>query len=401
MTDTLDATGLTLDSLATIVNNITVGMQSIYGADINVDSNSPDGQLINLMAQIKIDLQDLINGIYSQFDVNEALGVQLDSLVALNNIKRKGATFTFQNIELTTDRALNLQGLDASANDIDGVGFTVADNIGNQFILLDSQVIAAAGTYTYSFRAKVIGAVTTVANTITNPITIVLGVTGINNPSAASSVGAQGELDSALRIRQAQSTSLGAANNINGLLGAVQNLEGVSSAALYENKTNVTDADGIPSHSIWLIAEGGADLDIADEIAGRLTAGSGMKGATTYDLTLASGQIFTAKFDRPSSENLYIRFNIKPLKVGQTFDQAAIKSYIVSNLIFAISAFADATDISLTAIAALTATVGAGAGIPINLEISADNITWAYYLDVAVKNNKWVLDTSRIAITIL
>lgn len=401
MTNQLTSSGLALETLNDIIANLTTGLQEIYGIDINVDSNSPDGQLINIIAQAKIDLLQLLESIYNQFDPDSAIGIQQDYLYAINNIQRIGATYTYQNIQITTDRALTLQGLDTNANVLDATGYTVADNIGNQFILLDTQNIAGAGTYTFSFRAKGLGAVNTTPNTITTPISIVLGVTNINNPNSASSVGQNGEIDSAFRIRRAQSVALGSVGYLGGLLGALQNITGVINASLFENNTSITDTNGIPANSIWAIVEGGANADIANEICQRKSAGCGMYGATTYNITLPSGQIFTAKFDRPTSKTLYIKFDIKPLKTGQAFDTATIKTNFINLLSFKIGDAVDAYDLSVFAKQAIESVAGADSGVPLNLQVSKNNSTWFYYLATDLLNEKWVASTTNTAITVL
>lgn len=46
-------TGLVTQSLEEIITEITGKYQGIYGNDINIDQNTPDGQMINLLAQMK------------------------------------------------------------------------------------------------------------------------------------------------------------------------------------------------------------------------------------------------------------------------------------------------------------------------------------------------------------
>ena len=110
MVNKVDTIGLTVDSLAESITSLTEDFREIYGADINVASNTPDGQLINLIAQIKTDLLTLLTGIYNSFDPDQAVGILLDQRCAINGVQRQGATFSFINIQITTDRALTLQG---------------------------------------------------------------------------------------------------------------------------------------------------------------------------------------------------------------------------------------------------------------------------------------------------
>lgn len=401
MTNAVTSTGLTIDSLNEIITKWKDGMRAIYGADINVESNSPDGQFINLAAQIERDLLEVVQSVYDSFDPDQATGIVLNSRVAINNIERRGATYTLQDIDITVDRALSLQGLDAAADDPNGTGFTVSDTTGNQFILLDSQSPSSAGTYTYTFRAKNLGAIETTPNTIIQQVTIVLGVTTVNNPDGALEVGQNEETDQQLRLRRARSVANASNGYLNGLLGAVLNLDGVTDGAIYENVTNTTDSNGIPGHSIWLIVEGGANSAIANLIYSKKSYGAGMKGAVEVEITTPSNQIFTAKFDRPESETLYIRFDIRPLKSGQTFDTDAIKNYIVENLSYGISEDAIASTISLIAQAGIVNDAGIGSGAVENLEISDDDTIWTYFLETSALNKKWSVSAINIQITIL
>lgn len=398
MVDILDATGLTVKTRSEIVADLEAAFKAIYGSDINVDQNSPDGQLIGILAQEAVDIRELLVSIYNSFNPDRAIGTPLDERVAINNISRRGGTFTVQPITLIVDRTVTLQGVDANYNDVNSVGYTVQDNAGNQFVLIDT-VTLTAGTYSKNFRAKKLGLVETTVNTITNPVTIVLGVTSVNNPSGALEVGQNQETDQQLRLRRQYSVAIASTGYLNGLLGAVLNLAGVTDAKLYENVTNVTDANGIPAHSTWLIVEGGANTEIAQLYYEKKSAGSGMKGAVSVPITTPSGNVIDFLFDRPTAKNLYIRFEIQRTVAGTTFDQAAIKQYLVDNLTYSIGAFADTSTVTAQAIAAIADS--SGGGVPLNVEISANGITWFDYLTVTTLDEQWTLDVSRITITVL
>ncbi len=396
MPDILDSTGLTVKTRTEIVTDLETMFRAIYGSDINLDQNSPDGQLIGILAQQAVDIRELLVLVYNSFNPDRAIGTQLDERVTINNIQRRGGTFTVTPITLVIASTVTLQGLDANYNDVNATGYTVSDNSGNQFILVDSETFAA-GTYSRNFRAKNLGLVETAVNTITNPITRVLGVTSVNNPSGVLEVGQNEETDAQLRLRRQYSVSISSLGYLNGLLGALLNLDGVSDGKVYENVTNTTDADGIPAHSIWAVVEGGANTDIANTIYEKKSAGSGMRGAVEVDIATASGNILTVKFDRPTAKDLYIRFDIMPTISGTSFDAPAIKSYMVENLVYKIGAFAETSSITAVALAAINAT--SGGGVPLNVEISADGVAWDDFLDVDTLDEQWTVDETRITIT--
>ncbi|MBZ5673718.1 MAG: hypothetical protein LAP61_05670 [Acidobacteriia bacterium] len=398
MPDKLDASGLTVKTAAEITSDLTTGLKGVYGEDINVDQNSPDGQVVGILTQENVDLRELIANVNAGFDPDQAQGVVLDQRVAINGIQRQGGTYTNQPIDITVNATVNLQGLDADFDNPNGTGYTVQDGAGNQFILTDS-VTLTAGTTTKNFRAKKIGAVNVPINTITNPVTIIPGVVSVINSSAAITVGQDQETDSQLRTRRAQSVSKAASGYLNGLLGVVLELPGVTEAALYENDGDTVDSNGIPAHGIWLIVSGGANSDIANAIYNKKSYGANMNGAVSVSILTASGLEFTAKFDRPTATNLYIRFNLKRTIPGTVFDTAAIAKYIATNLVYGIGAFAETslvTDLAQAGIASQ-----GGGGVPLDVQISPDGASWTDFLAAPTLNSEWTLDPARISITVV
>lgn len=398
MPDILDANGLQVKTAAEITADLQNSFRQIYGENINLDQNSPDGQLIGILTQAAVDIRELAARVNAGFDPDQAQGVVLDQRVTINGIARQGGTYTVQPISVTVDRTVALQGLDADYNNPLGTGFTVQDSSGNQFILIDT-VGLNAGTTSLNFRAKTVGDVNVPINTIINPVTIVLGVTAINNPSAATSVGQNEETDAQLRVRRQRSVALSSNGYLNGLLGTVLNLEGVTKAALYENVGNETDANGIPAHGIWLVADGGANSDIANAIYTRKSYGSNMKGGVSVDILTANNTVFTAKFDRPSAANLYLDFTIQRTRPGATFNLTSIKTFIVENLAYGIGDYAETSNVTEQAIKAIAAQ--GGGGVPVLVSVSDDGVTLTDFLAAPTLASVWTLDTARISITVV
>ena len=82
-----------------------------------------------------------------------------------------------------------------------------------------------------------------------------------------------------------------------------------------------------------------------------------------------------------------------------TFDTAAIKNYIVNNLLYKIGGYAETS--SITTLAATAINSISPGGVPVNMEISKDGATWFDYLTPTTKDRKFTVDTTRIAITVL
>lgn len=310
MPNAIGPTGLTVATRAELFAALSAAMRAVYGDDINLASDSPDGQLLNIFIQTVLDTEDLLVQINNQFDPDNAIGAILDQRVAINGIQRQAGTFTITNVTITVSQALNLAGLDQTTEEV----YTVQDNAGNKWQLQISQTLAAPGAYVMSFQAQLPGAVLTVPNTITVPVTVVLGVTAINNPTVYTSLGINEESDATLKIRRQQSVSLSSQGYYAGLLAALKNINGVTSAFIYENTDSITDINGVPGHSIWVIVAGsGAAADIANAIYTKRNAGCGLFGSITYTIIQVDNSPFVVRWDGVVEEDLYIKFTASSL----------------------------------------------------------------------------------------
>lgn len=305
MPNVLNSSGLTVKTHAELVAEFTAAYQAIYGADINLGSDTPDGQMMNIFIQSILDLSDLLVQIYNGFDPDNAIGVVLDQRVAINGIQRLGGSYSTTNVSVTMTTGLTLPGLD----DFPDAPYTVADNAGNNWFLAETQTEATAGIYTYLFRAAEPGANLTVPGEITVPVTVIIGVASVNNFSPQVSVGENEESDAELKIRRQKSVSLSSQGYLAGLLAALENIPGVTSAFVYENTTDTTDGDGVPGHSIWVIIAGTADdEDIANAIYTKRNAGAGMFGDQEFTITQVDGTFFPVYWDEVEIESMFIRF---------------------------------------------------------------------------------------------
>lgn len=340
MPNAISSTGITVASQAELVTQFTAAMQLIYGNDIDLDPDSPDGQMMMIFIQSVLDLEDLIVQVFNTFDPDNAIGNVLDERAAINGIQRQAGTFTFVNVTISTSQSVNLYGLDQSVQPV----FTVSDNAGNQYKLAVTQLgfNPGGGGSALSFQAANPGAVTPTPNTITIPVTIILGVTTINNAGVASTIGVDEESDAAFRVRRQQSVSLASQGYLAGLLAALENITGMSAVSVYENNTASNDGDGVPGHSIWVIVSGTADpAAIAQAIYDKRNAGCGMFGSITHVITQADGSLFTVSWDTVVAEALFIKFNVGSINGTGIPNIAGIRSGLVTKLVPGVHAEVD------------------------------------------------------------
>lgn len=393
-------TGLQLKTYNELLQALQDSLNSIYAPDgdtINFGSETPDGQFTNIITQMGTDIRELAREVYNSFDPDRCSGSVQNSRYALNYITRNGGTFTIQNIDITVNQTVTLQGLDSNYNETDATAYTVSDNAGNLWYLIDTTTLQP-GTKSLPFRSKNIGLVQPVIGTITTQVTTVLGVVSVNNSVAPTTLGAEQETDVQFRTRRNRSTERKGQNNIDAMLSQLLDLEGVSDATTWVNNTNETDSTGTLGGQVWVIVEGGANSDIADTIYTN-SCGRGMRGAVEVEVPAVSGQIFKVKFDRPTPVPLYIKFDFQLTVEQDATDTDGIKSNIAENLTYGLNE--DAETSKPTCIAKDAIAANGGGGYALNLQISADGLSWVDYIPSASRANKFVVDATRITINVI
>ena len=385
MPNSFDDNGLQVKTQSELVEELTQDFQNIYGEDINVDSNSPDGQIINIFAQCVEDFYELLSQVYSSFDPDQAIGNVLDQRCAINGVQRKAGTYTYVPVQITCDRSVTLPGLDEYSEED---AYTISDSEGNQFVLSATSPISS-GANTLQFRAKNIGQVEVLPNTITNPITVILGVTGINNASVATTLGENEETDAELRERRKRSISISSVGYTEGLQSALENIPDVTKASVFQNRTNTTDTYGIPGHSVWVIVQGGTNAEIGQVMDAKMAPGIGMKGTQSVSVQQADGNYATYHFDRPTQELLYVTLNITPLN-GQAIDEDYIKSEVSK------MSFAPYETVDSSAIICYTKSIQDN--IALTCQISTDGTNWETVVTPSNLDKYFYITTASITI---
>lgn len=383
MPNTIDATGLTLKTREEIIDEILnggegfAGLYSIYGPDINVESNSPDGNLVNLIAQIAVDYEELLQAVYDSFDPDQATGINLDLRCAINGVVRQAGTYSEQEVLVTVTQALTLDGLDTEPNN----PFTISDASGNQFFLAEEYVFGGAGSATLTFRSAQLGAVVVAPNTLTTIVTVTLGVASVSNGSLSGTTGTNEETDYALRIRRAASTAIGSKGYLASLYSALGNVAGVTSVSIQEN---------IGAHTIWCVVAGGDDDDVAEAIYIKRSAGVGMIGDEIVLITQVDGTDFNVQFDRPTAQDLWIEFDVAA--ITGTVDPVYIRAQLLAALSYEIGASADAS-----AIVSIVKGIAPNASVSA-CQVSDDNATYVDLLAPTGFNYQFEAASARIVI---
>lgn len=387
MPNNLSASGLTVNTTTEIVTNLTAAFQAIYGSDINVGPNSPDGQLINILAQAIEDNLQLISQVYNSFSIESAFGVVLDQRVAMSGIVRNEGTYTVAQVDVTSTGAITLPGQDVLIANPNAQVFTVADTAGNQFQLQTSYSFGGAGTQTLAFVATTLGQIQTTSNTIQTIVTITIGISGVNNPTTSSDVeGIPEETDPQLKIKQAKSYFLQAVAPADAIRAALLAVPNCVDAYVAENDTAVPNL-GVPAHGLWIIVNGGTPVNIGTAIYVKKNPGCALTGAQSYNVVRPQGNTALMKWDNAISQPLYVKATLVPRIPGQTFDTTADEILLADALVYKLGQSPNVGDVvvamqAIEPLAILTST-----------QVSKDGFVWA---DIVTPDDfqKYFLSTS-------
>ncbi|KAA2237662.1 baseplate J/gp47 family protein [Salinarimonas soli] len=308
-------TGITAPTYAEVLAYLQGEFRRIYGADIYIEPDSQDGQQIAVFAQAIHDTNSMAVAVFNAYSPSTAQGAGLSANVKLNGLARRIASFS------TVDLRIIGQ---AGATIVSGV---VRDADGNRWVLPTSVVVPPAGEITVTATAAAPGALRAPAGTVTTIATPTQGWQSVTNPLAATP-GAPVESDADLRRRQAVSTMIPSRSILEGLVGAVAELPGVTRYRAYENDGGAPDANGQPGNTIALVVQGGDTTAIAQTIALKKGPGSGTHGTTVVDVVDSFGITRAVRFFRPAVVPIRVALNLTALP-GYT---AAIQAKVVQSI---------------------------------------------------------------------
>jgi uncharacterized phage protein gp47/JayE len=315
----IDQIGIHAPTYQDVLTYLTTAYQNIYGADVYLGADSQDGQFLGIIALAIHDVNSMAVSVYQSFSPATAIGNGLSSVVKINNMRR--LTATNSNVDLV------LIG-QAGTTIINGV---VRDNTQNNWLLPSTVIIPPSGAVTVTAIAAASGAIEAAPNSVTTIATPTRGWQSVTNPSAAVQ-GDPLETDAALRVRQAVSTALPSQSILDGIVGAVASVPGVSRYKAYENDGVITDANGIPAHSIAFVVDGGDANQIAQEIMLKKTPGSGTYGTTVIGVEDNQGLVHNINFFRPTLVPVIVAITIAP-STGYTTATGSLIAQSISNFI--------------------------------------------------------------------
>lgn len=336
------STGFVRKPLAQIITDIQTQQLAGISANLNLQPPDPVAVLTGIFAGALDEVWQLGAALYNGMDPDQATGDQLASLALLTATPRLAATFTTVvgcTVTLAATFATAAPGtMFASIAGNPGAVFTNKAQVaypgggGNQTVAADFVAIAAGPTQALS------GTLTTIASPLT-------GWVSITNPTAGA-IGTAIELDAALRLRR-QGTLAGSGSAsaaairsavLNQMLIPTTSSNTLSCTVLY-NDTDASDSNGLPPHSIEVIAyqpgfTSDDDIALALLILRAKSAATNTWGTSLKVVTDPQGNSEGVRYTRPTPAIINTVITVKtsnPALVSASQVQVAITAYAAAN----------------------------------------------------------------------
>lgn len=368
--------------LSVIKSEVEESLKGIFGAQINLEPRSRFGQLVGILADREALIWELGQAVYKASYPDSAEGASLDEVAGITGTLRLPATYGTVNQVLK-----GVNGTTVPAGTVFSVAptsttrfATLADatiaTLGNRvashayavgdLITQDGNLYAcvAAGTSSGSSlspgdwtsqtsldytdgtvhwrylgagtaavlaacQAEATGELVAPAGTLTTIETPVAGLASVTNPLDAAP-GRPIETDAALRVRREAELRAEGNGAVDAIRARVDKVDGVTSCTVFENPTDATDGDGLPPHSIEVLALGGDSQAILEAVWASKAGGIATYGSTSGTVEDGAGVAHTVKFSRPTEEPVYITVAVTTDGDFPADGAAQIKAALVS-----------------------------------------------------------------------
>ncbi len=311
-------TGIVIDSLLDVHKRLTDGFKRIYGDDISIDADNPDGQMIGLFSQEIDNINQALSMIAQMLDPYKATGAWLEQRAMYAGIVRRGADYSYLDDVIVTGK----QGVKVPKGSI------FSDGNLSKWVTLADIVLDINGSARVNMRSHELGAFSIQAGKELSMDTVIVGIEKITTTKTAKE-GVFEEMDGSLLTRFMRSHSINNHDDRQGLEGALLDLPDVKQARVYENFTNQTDDKGVPAHSLNAVVIGGSDDDIGLTILKKKIGGCGVFGSISNTQEYAGAQR-TVKFDRASNVNIKVKLLLERVGGFHDIDTESIKSALSS-----------------------------------------------------------------------
>ena len=290
--------------------------KELFGSGISLTSRSPLGIFLRLFAWFSSKVWETVEDTYNAGYVDTAAGVSLYRIGGYIGIRPLAAQKAIGRLEITGGPGTRVFK-----------GFLARAGNNQRFVTIEDVTLDGSGKALVPIQAYVAGPDGNVGSgSITEIITPQVGVSSIANPQPTIG-GRDRETDAEFRARYLRSVDIAGGSNTDAIRAELLRVEAVGGAAVFENCSDLQDANGLPPHAIECVVYGGYDIDVAQAIYRRKSAGIQTHGDTPVDIIDASGDLQTVAFSRPTPRPIWLK--VSGLVTTGGYEAEAIRSALV------------------------------------------------------------------------
>ena len=303
--------GFTVKSAAEITADLDAKFVGTFGSQFDTSAESPDGQLIGVVAKLLEDVWQQAEGAYNAYSPSNAYGVGLDKVAEINGITRI--------TNLPTSVAITFSG---TAGTVVPAGYIVKTVDGLEFATVAVAVIPAIVTA----KCTTQGAIKILANEVHVLTTAIAGLTGATNLEPGIT-GIVREEDPAFRARRENSTISRGTSSIDAIYEGVKSLN-LPYIAIIENTTSAT-VDGVPANSFLVVVEGGTPAEVSQVIYDNKPQGITSYGSIVTVINDSKGYPHNIGISRPTPIDISVTTSITNLPGASVDSATLVKAAIV------------------------------------------------------------------------
>lgn len=303
--------GFTVKSAAEITADLDAKFVGTFGSQFDTSAESPDGQLIGVVAKLLEDVWQQAEGAYNAYSPSNAYGVGLDKVAEINGITRI--------TNLPTSVAITFSGI---AGTVVPAGYIVKTVDGLEFATVAVAVIPAIVTA----KCTTQGAIRILANEVHVLTTAIAGLTSATNLEPGIT-GIVREEDPAFRARRENSTISRGTSSIDAIYEGVKSLN-LPYIAIIENTTSAT-VDGVPANSFLVVVEGGTPAEVSQVIYDNKPQGITSYGSIVTVVNDSKGYPHNIGISRPTPIDISVTTSITNLPGASVDSATLVKAAIV------------------------------------------------------------------------
>lgn len=296
-------TGVVIPSEDAVLQGVLADFNAAFGGNMNLNLDTPQGQLASSLAAIIADKNNQIARIMNQVHPDYAEGVIQDAVAAIYFLERKP--------EIEATAVCEFMGL---AGTLIPNGFVVQDQSGLKWTLTKQVVIDSDGVSEGVVSAPA-GSFAR-AGTIDTVIQYVQGLNRVTNRKD-SNTGRLKESRIDFMQRRKESVAINSVGTVGAVYAKLYALPGVSDVYVVDNPKNEQSTVGgvtLSPHSIYAAVVGGNNQEIAEALWKYAGSGCDFNGNTVVNIEDSRYEVprpqYQIKFQRPTRQAVYFRIRV-------------------------------------------------------------------------------------------